>query len=103
MVAEAFLPPVDGLTYVNHLDGNKENNTLSNLEWSSHEENMAHAGKANLMRFGQRHGGAKLSDADIATIREQYASGISPTELAKRFAVSVSYMGQVARGLRRVK
>lgn len=36
-------PPPDGKPYVNHIDGNKSNNELSNLEWCSAEENMKHA------------------------------------------------------------
>lgn len=36
-------PPPDDKPYVNHIDGNKSNNELSNLEWCSVEENMKHA------------------------------------------------------------
>src|SRR5690606_3759485 len=43
LVAEAFLPRKDYQTDVNHIDLNKFNNTVSNLEWVSKEENMQHA------------------------------------------------------------
>lgn len=42
LVALAFLPNPDNLPEVNHIDGNKSNNMLSNLEWSSPEDNQAH-------------------------------------------------------------
>lgn len=43
LVAEAFLPRIDGKTCVNHIDGDKANNQLDNLEWCTYRENAQHA------------------------------------------------------------
>lgn len=47
-VAVAFLPRVAGKTQVNHIDGNKDNNAASNLEWVTNSENAHHAIDAGL-------------------------------------------------------
>ena len=43
LVAEHFLPRPPKATEVNHKDGNKHNNNLSNLEWVTQRENLHHA------------------------------------------------------------
>lgn len=42
LVAETFIPNVSGLPEVNHIDGNKENNSVTNLEWVSGAVNREH-------------------------------------------------------------
>lgn len=48
LVAEAFIPKEEGRDQINHKDGNKCNNHVSNLEWCTLQENVAHAWKTGL-------------------------------------------------------
>ena len=48
LVIEAFTPNPDSLPCINHIDGNKLNNHVSNLEWCTYQHNMQHAVRTGL-------------------------------------------------------
>ena len=48
LVIEAFTPNPDNLPCINHIDGNKLNNHVSNLEWCTYQANMQHAVRTGL-------------------------------------------------------
>ena len=73
-VAETFIPNPENKQEVNHKDGNKQNNTILNLEWVTSKENMEHAARTGLLHplFGADSPSAKFTKEDILYIRKNY-------------------------------
>lgn len=88
LIAETFLKVDDNLQ-VNHIDGDKLNNNLFNLEIVTAKENMLHAYKIGLRDKGSKHHFSKLTKANVLLIRKHYAQGkITYEQLANKFCVS---------------
>lgn len=68
LVAQHFLPkPLEHQTQVNHIDGNKENNCVSNLEWICPKENIKHSHETGLSKGRREYGTTvKLPDSVVA-------------------------------------
>jgi hypothetical protein len=62
LVAQAFIPNLENKPQVNHIDGDKTNNVVSNLEWVTQSENMLHAYRIGLEkpRAGSSNGWSKV-------------------------------------------
>ncbi len=100
LVALAFYGP-STLT-VNHIDGVKTNNHLSNLEYLTVLENIEHGHRIGLcsnQAKGERCGNAKLTETTVREIRSRRASGESLKPLGKSFEVDVSVISLVSRRL----
>jgi len=82
---------------VNHIDGNKSNNVLSNLEWLTLSENHSHACAIGVRRAGERHPLAKLTTHRVHQIRAMFANGATITALALSFGVSRRGIGRVVK------
>ncbi len=98
MVMAAWGPPNEGeRPEVNHINGNKLDNRIENLEWVSSSENRAHAWRVGLITHTVRRQAArvdvgkklrKLTDEQAAEARAMAAAGESKTRIAARLCVS---------------
>lgn len=72
LVAIAFIENLENKPQVNHIDGNKSNNRLKNLEWNTLSENRVHAYNTGLQKgaCGEKQPISKLNDKKVLEIRK---------------------------------
>lgn len=75
LVATYFIPNPENKPFVNHKDGNKQNNNRANLEWCNCSENTKHAFDNNLRLHGEGAPNAQLSDAVVIEVCELIQGG----------------------------
>ncbi len=95
IVALAFIGPDNGLV-VNHKNGIKTDNCVSNLEWVSRKRNVQHAVELGLMRSGEEHHNSKLTEELVREIRER-AKTEPQKSIAKEMQLSTAIISQVVR------
>jgi hypothetical protein len=91
LVAQAFIDSdCDSRPFVNHKDGNKQNNHINNLEWVSHAENIKHAHDNGLIarNNGAKNGNSKLSETQVLAIKTLINAGFKNKFIANHFCVN---------------
>lgn len=84
--------PIDGMEklQVNHIDGNKQNNYVQNLEWCNNSQNQLHAYRIGLNKPkpGELNPSAKLTEKEVLEIADMIMAGITHKKIAERFNVA---------------
>lgn len=89
VVATALIPNPDNKPCVNHIDGDKQNNHPSNLEWVTHSENTTHSYDVGLQsKVGEKHHKSKLDEGKVLEIRWLYEIGVTQKELSDVYGVT---------------
>lgn len=96
MVAEKYIPNPENKPQVNHIDGNKTNNNVENLEWVSNYENRKHAIAHGLNNHGEKCGTAKLTLEEAKFIK--YHPDIPAKKLAEKYNVCPRAIRNIRNG-----
>lgn len=88
LVALAFLQKDSAKNQVNHVDGDKTNNNVANLEWISPSDNIKHARDSGLIIDKSRKGNKRLNLAQVVFFKILHSEGFSYEKIGKIFNIS---------------
>lgn len=99
LVAKAFIANPNEYKQVNHKDCNKENNTVSNLEWCNQRYNYDEGMKTFQYSHNENHYFAKLKNSDIPVIYELYKIGFTRVTVSRIFNINSSSLEAIEKGI----
>lgn len=99
LVAETFIPNPDKFPIINHKDGNKLNNHISNLEWCNQSYNIIHAYKTGLKvgksakHNGSKNPNSKLNEEEVLSIFKDKKNNANIKESYLKYKNKISFKG----------
>lgn len=101
LIAMAFIPNPANKPCINHIDGDKLNNALLNLEWCTYAENNRHAIDNGLRgyRKGCSHVFSVFSKDEVLDIRNLYKSGRRIAEITRLYNRSRAAIYNIVKGI----
>lgn len=100
IVAELFLPNPEKLSDVDHLNGERMNPDVSNLQWVTHEENIRRAYErgSHIGRItGEKNSKARLTPDFVLKLREEYNAGVTIQEMADKYGLPWNTVGNAVK------
>jgi len=103
ILAIVFISNPENKKEVNHIDGNRMNYNLDNLEWVTPSENMKHAFKNGLSKCnfekGFKHRFCKIDEEMLKSIFERRKEGKKLKQIAGEFGLNLQYVSRILKGL----
>lgn len=101
LVVKTFLGEIPKGLVVNHIDGNKKNNYIGNLEITTYSDNLKHAFSLGLAcNKGSLNSQAKLTERDILCMYKLFESGFNNNSVAGKFGLHDRYISLIRHGKR---
>lgn len=100
LVAKHFLPNLEEKKQVNHINGDTRDDSLKNIEWVTHAENMAHASRERLCRFGESHQNTRYDDMRVLTIYT-LPNSVTNQDASKTLVMPANTISKIRRGFAR--
>lgn len=99
VVAGAFIENPNNYSQINHIDSNKENNKVSNLEWCNQRQNYNHGMDNFLYSKNELHYYAKLTNKIVGCIPDLYRLGFTRATIAKILGINSSSLEAIEKGV----
>ena len=96
IIAETYVDNPENKEQVNHINGDKKDNRIENLEWVTPKENTQHSIYHGMTPIGEQAHKSKLTLKEVISIR---SSNRSDTELANKYGVSRAQVYRIKKGL----
>lgn len=100
LVAESFIPNPQNKPEVNHINGDRFDNRVENLEWVTASENQRHSVITNLKKHGTDLWNGKFTKEQVLEIIRRKYNGESCRVLGRYYGVDATTISAISRGIR---
>lgn len=101
LIAMGFIPNPNNYPVINHIDGNKNNNSIDNLEWCSFSDNTNHAIKTGLQKITiltpEQSSLTKHTKLEAENVCKLLSKGYSPKALKRLFDIDYDFANKIYR------